>query len=35
METRFQKNDEFIKTVLSNIYELNYDNFKIFKDLNN
>ncbi|CAI6355644.1 unnamed protein product [Macrosiphum euphorbiae] len=32
METRFEKNDELIKAV-SNIYELNYDDFKIFNDL--
>ncbi|KAL4122264.1 hypothetical protein QTP88_014630 [Uroleucon formosanum] len=32
METPFEKNDELIKAV-SNIYELNYDDFKIFNDL--
>jgi len=33
METRFEKNYEFIKAV-SNIFELNYDDIKIFNDLN-
>jgi len=32
MEIRFDKNDELIKAV-SNIYKLNYDDFKIFNDL--
>jgi hypothetical protein len=32
METRFEKNDKLIKAI-SNIFELNYDNFKIFKDI--
>jgi hypothetical protein len=33
METRFEKNYELIKAI-SNTYESNHDNFKIFKNLN-
>jgi hypothetical protein len=33
METRFEENDELIKAI-SNINQINYDNFKILKVLN-
>lgn len=33
METRFEKNYELIKAI-SNVFQLNYDDFKVFEDLN-
>lgn len=33
METRLEKNDELIKAIF-HIFQLNYNNFKVFNDLN-